>query len=255
MPPLPPPRPLSMAASRPEATRAQRRKRHPRSQPARPPPWAAGNLHAAGIDVGAEAHAVAGPPSDDPQSVRRGGASTVDVECWADWGAACGLTPVALESTGVSGSPRGARVETRGVEVLRVEPPPGQPIKGRPPRDGHDGQWRPRRPPVGLLAGACRPPAHGCVLRSALRLRALVLTAAKGPDADAPHAAARHPRGDGGDREGAHTGHARWGTRPWAVGAPPACSWPPRRGDQRPGAPRPGARRAPRGRGPGGGPR
>jgi hypothetical protein len=49
-----------------------------RSQPALPPPLAAVNLHAAGINVGAEAHDVAVPPSDDPQPVRRFGASTVD---------------------------------------------------------------------------------------------------------------------------------------------------------------------------------
>ena len=80
---------------------AHRRKLHPRSQPALPPQLAAVNLHAAGIDVGAEAHYVAVPPSDDPQPVRRFGAYTVDLESLADWLAACGITTVALESTGV----------------------------------------------------------------------------------------------------------------------------------------------------------
>jgi hypothetical protein len=62
---------------------------------------AAVNLRAAGIDVGAEAHDVAVPPSDDPQPVRRFDAYTVDLEALADWLAACGITTVALESTGV----------------------------------------------------------------------------------------------------------------------------------------------------------
>ena len=45
-----------------------------------PPQLAAVNLHAAGIDIGAEAHFVAVPPSDDPQPVRSFGASTADLD-------------------------------------------------------------------------------------------------------------------------------------------------------------------------------
>jgi transposase len=91
----------------------------------------------------------------------------------ADWLAACGITTVALESTGVSWIPRFELVERRGVEVLRVDPPQVQKIKGRPTSDVHDGQWRPRLQTVGLLAGACRPPDHVCVRRSDLRQRAM----------------------------------------------------------------------------------
>jgi hypothetical protein len=79
---------------------APRQKPPRRSQPALPPPLAAVNRHAAGIDVGAEAHDVAVPPSDDPQPVRRCGASTVDLAALADWFAACGVTTGALASTG-----------------------------------------------------------------------------------------------------------------------------------------------------------
>ena len=45
---------------------AQRKQQRSRSTPALPPQLAAVNLHAAGIDIGAEAHWVAVPPSDDP---------------------------------------------------------------------------------------------------------------------------------------------------------------------------------------------
>jgi transposase len=76
-----------------------------RSQPALPPQLAAVNLHAAGLDVGAAAHDVAVSPRDDPQPVRRFGAYPVDGEAVADWWAACGITTVALESTGVYGIP------------------------------------------------------------------------------------------------------------------------------------------------------
>jgi hypothetical protein len=57
---------------------ARRKPQQPRPKSALPPQLAAVNLHAAGIDVGAEAHDVAVPPSDDPQPVRGLGAYTVD---------------------------------------------------------------------------------------------------------------------------------------------------------------------------------
>ena len=80
---------------------AQRQQKAPRAQSSLPPQLAAVNLHAAGIDVGAEVHYVAVPPSDDPQPVRRFGASTADLDALATWLTACGITTVALESTGV----------------------------------------------------------------------------------------------------------------------------------------------------------
>ena len=64
---------------------AHRKKPQRRAQTALPPPWAAVTRHAAGIDVGAEAHDVAGPPSDDPQPGRCFGADTVDLEALAAW--------------------------------------------------------------------------------------------------------------------------------------------------------------------------
>ena len=57
---------------------ARRKPQHPRSQSALPPQLAAVHLPAAGIDVGAEVHDVAVPPSADAQPVRRFGAYTVD---------------------------------------------------------------------------------------------------------------------------------------------------------------------------------
>jgi transposase len=164
-----------------EATMAHRQKPQRRSQPALPPQLAAVNLHAAGIDVGAEAHDVAVPPSDAPQPVRRFGAYTVDLAAWADGCAACRSTTVALESTGGSWSPLFELWECRGFEVLLVDPPPVQQIKGRPTSAGPDGQWRPRLQTVGLLAGAFRPPDQVCVLRSYLRQRAMFLSYASQP--------------------------------------------------------------------------
>jgi transposase len=155
---------------------AHRQKLQRRSQPALPPQLAAVNLRAAGIDVGAEAHYVAVPPSDDPQAVRRFGAYTVDLEALADWLAACGITTVALESTGVYWIPLFELLERRGLEVLLVDPQQVQKIKGRPKSDVHDWQWLQRLHTFGLLAGAFRPPDQVCVLRSYLRQRAMFLS-------------------------------------------------------------------------------
>jgi transposase len=160
---------------------ARRKQPQPHSKSTLPPQLAAGNLHAAGIDVGAEAHFVAVPPSDDPQPVRGFGAYTIDVESVADWLAACGGTTVALESTGGYWIPLFELLERRGFEVLLVDPQQVQKSKGRPTSDVHDGQWLQRLQTFGLLAGAFRPPDQGCGLRSYLRQRALLLTSASQP--------------------------------------------------------------------------
>jgi hypothetical protein len=106
-----------------------------------PPQLAAVNLHAAGIDVRPETHYVAVPPSDDAQPVRRVGAYTVDLEALADWLAACGITTVALESTGVYWIPLVELLETRGFKVRLVDPRQVQKIQARPKSDVHNCQW------------------------------------------------------------------------------------------------------------------
>jgi transposase len=59
--------------------------------------------HAAGVDIGAHSHFAAVPPGSDPhgQDVREFEAFTADLYALADWLAACGVTTVAMESTGV----------------------------------------------------------------------------------------------------------------------------------------------------------
>jgi hypothetical protein len=84
-----------MARGKPHSSRSAQ------SAPALPPQLAAVNLHVAGIDIGAESHDVAVPPRDDFYPVRCFGACTADLEALADWLATCGISTVALESTGV----------------------------------------------------------------------------------------------------------------------------------------------------------
>jgi transposase len=155
---------------------AQRKQKHSRSPSSLPPQLATVNLHAAGVDVGAETHYVAVPPTDDPEPVRCFGACTADLEALAAWLAACEITTVALESTGVYWIPLFELLETRGFEVLLVDPQQVHKLKGRPKSDVHDCQWLQRLHTFGLLAGAFRPADQVCVLRSYLRQRAMLLT-------------------------------------------------------------------------------
>jgi transposase len=155
---------------------ASRTRTATQATPALPPQLAAVNLHAAGIDLGAEAHFVAVPPSDDPQPVRSFGAYTADLEALAAWLVTCGLTTVALESTGVYWIALFELLETRGFEVLLVDPQQVQQIRGRPKSDVHDCQWRQRLHTFGLLASAFRPADQVCILRRYLRQRAMLLT-------------------------------------------------------------------------------
>ncbi len=157
---------------------AQRTQKTSQSTPPLPPQLAAVNLHATGIDSGAEGHFVAVPPSDDPQPVRGFGAYTGDLEALADWLTTCGITTIAMASTGVSWIPLFELLETRGFAVLLVDPQQVQQSTGRPKSDGHDGQWIQRLHTLGLLAGAFRPDDQVCGRRRDRRQRAMLLTSA-----------------------------------------------------------------------------
>jgi hypothetical protein len=111
-----------------------------------------------------------------PQPVGSCGACTADLEALADWLALCGITTIALESTGVYWIPLFELLETRGFAVLLVDPQQVQKIKGRPKSDRHDCQWIQRLHTFGLLAGAFRAAEQVCVLRSYLRHRTMLLT-------------------------------------------------------------------------------
>ena len=57
--------------------------------------------HAAGIDIGNEAHYVAVPPDRDNKSVQRFGCTTAELKDMAAWLRQCGIRTVAMQSTGV----------------------------------------------------------------------------------------------------------------------------------------------------------
>jgi transposase len=141
-----------------------------------PAQLAAVNLYAAGIDIGAQEHWVAVPPTSDAQPVRGFGACTADLEAMATWLQQCGVTTVAMESTGVYWIPLFELLEARGFAVVLADAREVQRAPGRPKTDVRDCQWLQRLHTYGLLAAAFRPPEQICVLRSYLRQRAMLVT-------------------------------------------------------------------------------
>src|SRR6516165_11444439 len=79
------------------------------------------NLHAAGIDVGADSHWVAVPPDRDEQPVQRFGAFTADLYALAAWLRQCRIETVVLESTGIYGIALFEGLEERGFDVKLVD--------------------------------------------------------------------------------------------------------------------------------------
>ena len=131
------------------------------------------NLNAAGIDIGSERHMVAVPDGRDTVSVREFGTFTTDLEALATWLKQCGVTKVAMESTGVYWIPLFELLERRGFEVKLVDARHVKNVSGRK-SDVLDCQWIQQLHTYGLLAGAFRPPDEVCVLRSYLRQREML---------------------------------------------------------------------------------
>lgn len=78
------------------------------------------NRHAAGIDIGSKSHFVAVPEGIDETPVREFSTFTGDLEKLAEWLISCGITTVAMESTGVYWIPVFEILEYRGLEVKLV---------------------------------------------------------------------------------------------------------------------------------------
>jgi transposase len=125
---------------------------------------------AAGIDIGSRSHWVAVPADRDEHTVREFGSFTDDLSKIADWLKACGVTTVAMESTGVYWIPLFELLEERGFEVLLVCASHLRNVPGRK-SDVLDCQWIQRLHSFGLLRGSFRPPEEIVELRAYMRQR------------------------------------------------------------------------------------
>lgn len=133
--------------------------------------------HAAGIDIGAREIYVAVPPDRDHKPVRVFATFTEDLHALRDWLLTCGITSVAMESTGVYWIPLFQILEHAGIEVCLVNARHCKNLPGRK-TDVQDCQWLQYLHSVGLLRGSFRPPETVCAVRSLLRHRDGLIRAA-----------------------------------------------------------------------------
>ena len=82
------------------------------------------NVGAAAIDIGSKMHMAAVNPACTDVPVRTFGTFTEDLHDLADWFKACGVTSVAMESTGVYWIPVYEILQQRGFEVILVNATP-----------------------------------------------------------------------------------------------------------------------------------
>ncbi len=160
---------------------------HACSKPAsRPPRTQPGtmtvlNSNGAGIDVHSDMHMVCVPAdrvipaaaeaTSQPANVRRFAANSCDLKAIAEWLAECGVTTVALESTGVYWIPLLELLEPRGLEVWLVEPGQLSRCGARPKTDVLDAQRIQRLHSYGLLLPSFRPADSVMALRGYHRQR------------------------------------------------------------------------------------
>ncbi len=135
------------------------------------------NKYAAGIDIGSRSHFVAVPEGADEKPVREFSTFTVDLERLAEWLISCGVTTVAMESTGIYWVPVFEIIESHGLEVKLVNARHVKNVPGRK-SDVLDCQWLQQLHTYGLLQGAFRPVEQVCTLRAYVRQRAMLVRSA-----------------------------------------------------------------------------
>ena len=128
------------------------------------------NPGAAAIDIGSTMHMAAVNPDSDDMPVRAFGTFTQDLRNLAKWFQSCGVTSVAMESTGVYWIPAFEILEQHGFEVILVNARYAKNVPGRK-TDVSDAGWLRQLHSYGLLRGSFRPTAEIATLRAYLRQR------------------------------------------------------------------------------------
>ena len=112
--------------------------------------------HAAGIDIGNASHFVAVSPSRDSQPVQEFGSWTADLKRMARWLKQCGVTTVAMQSTGVYWIAVYEVLEKEGFDVYLVNARGTKNLPGRK-SDEQECQWLRKLHTYGLLRKSYRP--------------------------------------------------------------------------------------------------
>lgn len=128
------------------------------------------NPRAAAIDIGSTMHMAAVNPDASDTPVRAFGTFTRDLHDLADWFKSCGVTSVAMESTGVYWIPAFEVLEGHGFNVILVNARYAKNVPGRK-TDVSDASWLRQLHSHGLLRGSFRPEAEIATLRAYLRQR------------------------------------------------------------------------------------
>ena len=127
--------------------------------------------NAAGIDVGARSIYVAVGAEREAEPVRSFATFTEDLRAMAAWLKQCGITTIAMESTGVYWIPVYEVLEDAGFKVCLVNSHHVKNVPGRK-SDVSDCQWLQYLHSVGLLQASFRPERDICALRALSRHRA-----------------------------------------------------------------------------------
>jgi len=125
---------------------------------------------AAGIDIGNESHFVAVPPDRDATPIREFGSWTADLHKMVDWLKQCGITSVALQSTGVYWIPVVEVLEQAGFEVYLVNARGTKNLPGRK-TDVQECEWIRKLHTYGLLSNSFRPAEEIRAVRTIWRQR------------------------------------------------------------------------------------
>lgn len=154
--------------------RYKSKKKSPESQAVLPKHLEHINTMAAGIDIGSKSHFVAVPEGCDADNVREFKSFTTDLHALCAWLKKCGITTVAMESTGVFWIPLYELLESQGFDVKLVDARHVKNVSGRK-TDVLDCQWLQQLHTYGLLNGAFRPHEQVCALRSYSRQRSMLV--------------------------------------------------------------------------------
>ena len=128
------------------------------------------NPRVAAIDIGSTMHMAAVNPDASDTPVRAFGTFTQDLHDLANWFKSCGVTSVAMESTGVYWIPAFEVLEGHGFDVILVNARYAKNVPGRK-TDVSDAGWLRQLHSYGLLRGSFRPEAEIATLRAYLRQR------------------------------------------------------------------------------------
>ena len=129
------------------------------------------NFNAAGLDIGDSEIWVCVPQDRAEQSVRCFKTFTADLHALADWLTECGITTVAMESTGIYWIPIYEILDDRGFEVNLVNAHHLKNVPGRK-TDAEDCQWVQQLHTFGLLRGSFQPEEQIRTVRVYTRHRA-----------------------------------------------------------------------------------